>query len=199
MTTLFIIFYAIATDTGTMMKAGNYLMQHFALNKLIYNNYGYTMNLMKITPHLSKSEMACLLANPFTLPSMATTFEAEIGEAILMAERKAKHVQNIPNMGTNFGARSLNAEKWLIKVRELVSALEGRPPQSRFQLGVILGCTKETAVRRAQEAIKQGLVCRITAKGHSAKDPMFRYTLVNVHLETTEKVAYMQAKSHQKS
>jgi hypothetical protein len=154
----------------------------------------YTMKLMKITPHLPKAEMACLLANPFTLPSMATKFEAEIGKAILKAERKAKHVQNIPNLGTNFGAGRLNAEKWLIKVRELVSALEGRPPQSRFQLGVILGCTKETAVRRAQEAIRQGLVCKITAKGHSAKDPMFRYTIVNGQPRTTEEVAYKQPK-----
>jgi hypothetical protein len=163
----------------------------------------YTMKLMKITPHLSKAEMACLLANPFSLPSMATTFEAEIGKAILKAERKAKHVQNMPNVGTNFGAGRLNAKKWLIKVRELVSALEGRPPQSRFQLGVILGCTKETAVRRAQEAIKQGLVCRITAKGHSAKDPIFRYTIANVQPRTNEEVAYMQpnkdARSREKS
>lgn len=139
------------------------------------------MKLMQITPNFTADELGCVLKNPFQLPSMATTVEEMIGEAMLKAERKAGHSQRFPETrGANYGAAAVDPEAWRIKVNQLVDALEDKPPQSRFELGEALGCSKETAVRRAMSAIDDGRVCKIPAKGYSKHNPIFYYALAAV-------------------
>ena len=119
-----------------------------------------------------------VIANAFKVPTHATTIEALVGAAILKAERKAKHVAKMPkDMTAHFGAAVVDPVKWRLKVLELVAALEGKPPLSSKQLGALLGCARETAVKRAMEAIKQGMVRRYPGKGNSPKNPIFVYEI----------------------
>jgi hypothetical protein len=108
----------------------------------------------------------------------ATFFEATIAAEILKAERKAKHVGKVPpSPKAHFGAAVVDPAKWLLKVLELVAYLEGKAPQSRKSLGDALGCTKETAASRADEAIKQGLVRKVPAVGNCQNRPRFLYAI----------------------
>jgi hypothetical protein len=119
-----------------------------------------------------------VIANAFKVPSHATQIEALVGAAILKAERKEGHVGKVPpSPKAHFGAAVTDPVKWRIKVLELVVALEGKPPLSSKQLGALLGCARETAVKRANEAIKQGVVCRTPGKGHSNNNPIFVYAI----------------------
>jgi hypothetical protein len=119
-----------------------------------------------------------VIANAFKVPSHATQIEELVGAAILKAERKAKHVAKMPkDMTARFGAAVVDPVKWRIKVLELVAHLEGKSPQSRKQLGDALGCTKETAAARADEAIKQEMVHKVHAKGYCQNRPRFLYAI----------------------
>jgi hypothetical protein len=118
------------------------------------------------------------IANAFRVPSHATQIEELVGAAILKAERKAKHVAKMPrDMTAHFGAAVVDPVKWRLKVLELVAYLEGKAPQSRKSLGDALGCTKETAAARADEAIKQGLVRKVPAVGNCQNRPRFLYAI----------------------
>jgi hypothetical protein len=118
------------------------------------------------------------IANAFKVPSHATQIEALIGAAILKAERKAKHVCRIPaSPKAHFGSAVVDPIKWRLKVLELVAYLEGKPPQSRKSLGDALGCTKETAAARADQAIKQGMVIKVPAIGNCQNRPRFLYAI----------------------
>jgi hypothetical protein len=104
--------------------------------------------------------------------------EADLGALMLASERKAGKVSKLPvGKAIVFGAAVIDRVKWRIKVLDLVAALEGKEPQNRTQLGWALGCHKETAAARADEAIRQGMVRRIKAKGHSDKNPIFVYAI----------------------
>ena len=119
-----------------------------------------------------------VIANAFIVPSHATQIEALVGAAILKAERKAGHVPKIPpDKKSHFGAAVVDRKKWQDRVLELVAALEGKPPLSSKQMGALLGCARETAVKRAMEAIKQGMVRRYPGKGNSPKNPIFVYEI----------------------
>ena len=119
-----------------------------------------------------------VIASAFMVPSHATQIEALVGAAILKAERKAKHVAKMPTgPKARFGAAVVDLVKWRIKVLELVAYLEGKEPQSRKSLGDALGCTKETAAARADEAIKQGLVRKVPAVGNCQNRPRFLYAI----------------------
>jgi biotin operon repressor len=119
-----------------------------------------------------------VIANAFKVPGYATQIEALIGAAILKAERKAKHVAKMPkDMTARFGAAVVDPVKWRLKVLELVAHLEEKSPQSRKQLGDALGCTKETAAARADEAIRQGVVHKVHAKGYCVNRPRFLYAI----------------------
>jgi hypothetical protein len=119
-----------------------------------------------------------VIANAFKVPSHAKQIEALVGAAILKAERKAKHVGKIPpSPKAHFGAAVVDPAKWRLKVLELVAYLEGKPPQSSKKMAAALGCARETAVKRANEAIKQGVVCRTPGKGHSNMNPIFVYAI----------------------
>jgi hypothetical protein len=119
-----------------------------------------------------------VIANAFKVPSHATQIEALIGAAILKAERKAGHVARIPqDPRTSFGAAGGGKKKWQVAVLELVACLENKSPQSRKILAEALGCTKETAALRAQEAIRQGLVRKVPAVGGCKDRPMFLYAI----------------------
>jgi hypothetical protein len=108
----------------------------------------------------------------------ATFFETTIAAEILKAERKAKHVGKVPpSPKAHFGAAVVDPVKWRIKVLELVAYLEGKAPQSRKSLGDALGCTKETAAARADEAIKQGMVRKVPAVGNCQNRPRFLYAI----------------------
>jgi biotin operon repressor len=108
----------------------------------------------------------------------ASMLEADLGARMLAAERKAGHVARMPkDMGAGFGAAAVDPKKWRIKVLELVAALEGKPPQSRKQLAKALGCASETVAKRADEAIKQGMVRKRPGVGHSDKNPIFVYSI----------------------
>ena len=108
----------------------------------------------------------------------ATNLEADLGALMLAAERKAGKVSKFPvGKAIVFGAAVIDRVKWRIKVLDLVAALEGKEPQNRTQLGWALGCHKETAAAHADEAIRQGMVRRIKAKGHSDKNPIFVYAI----------------------
>jgi hypothetical protein len=108
----------------------------------------------------------------------ATFFEATIAAEILKAERKAKHVGKVPpSPKAHFGAAVVDPVKWRLKVLELVAYLEGKAPQSRKSLGDALGCTKETAAARADEAIKQGMAHKVHAKGYCQNRPRFLYAI----------------------
>ena len=104
--------------------------------------------------------------------------EADLGARMLAAERKAGHVARMPkDMGSNFGAAVVDPKKWRLKVLELVAYLEGKAPQSSKKMAAALGCARETAVKRANEAIKQGMVIRTPGVGHSDKNPIFVYAI----------------------
>mgnify|MGYP003651502106 CR=1 FL=1 len=119
-----------------------------------------------------------VIANAFIVPGHATQIEEIIGAAMLKAERKAGHVAKIPvDKKAYFGAAVVDPVKWRLKVLELVAALEGKPPLSSKQMGALLGCARETAVKRAMEAIKQGMVRRSKGKGHSDRNPIFVYQI----------------------
>jgi hypothetical protein len=119
-----------------------------------------------------------VIASAFKMPSHATQIEALVGAAILKAERKAKHVAKMPaGPKARFGAAVVDPAKWRLKVLELVAYLEGKAPQSRKSLGDALGCTKETAAARADEAIKQGLVRKVPAVGNCQNRPRFLYAI----------------------
>ena len=119
-----------------------------------------------------------VIANAFRVPNHATQIEALVGAAILKAERKAKHVAKMPTgPKARFGAAVIDPAKWRLKVLELVAYLEGKPPQSRKSLGDALGCTKETAAARADEAIKQGMVRKVPAVGNCQNRPRFLYAI----------------------
>jgi biotin operon repressor len=108
----------------------------------------------------------------------ATFFEATIGAAILKAERKAKHVAKIPaDKKAKFGGANANLITAQEKVLELVAALKGKPPLSGKQLGAILGCTRETAGKRAREAISQGLASRSKGKVYKGRSAIFVYEI----------------------
>jgi hypothetical protein len=136
------------------------------------------MKLMQIRKNFTADELGCVLKNPFNLPSMATAVEEMIGNAMLKAEKKDGHSQKFPeSRGANYGAAAVDPESWRIKVNQLVDALEGKPPQSRFELGEALGCSKETAVKRAMSAIDDGRVCKVEAKGYSKHNPIYYFAL----------------------
>ena len=119
-----------------------------------------------------------VIANAFRVPRHATQIEALVGAAILKAERKAKHVGKVPpSPKAHFGAAVVDPAKWRLKVLELVAYLEGKPPQSSKKMAAALGCARETAVKRANEAIKQGVVCRTPGEGHSNNNPIFVYAI----------------------
>jgi hypothetical protein len=119
-----------------------------------------------------------VIANAFKVPGYATQIEALVSAAILKAERKAKHVGKAPaSPKAKFGAAVVDPAEWRLKVLELVAYLEGKPPQSRKSLGDALGCTKETAAARADEAIKQGMVIKVPAVGNCVNRPRFLYAI----------------------
>jgi hypothetical protein len=108
----------------------------------------------------------------------ASMLEADLGARMLAAERKAGHVARMPkDIGSNSGAAVVDPKKWRIKVLEVVAYLEGKAPQSSKKMAAALGCARETAVKRANEAIKQGMVIRTPGVGHSNKNPIFVYSI----------------------
>ena len=127
---------------------------------------------------MNVAEMEVVSQLPFKLPRMATKIEGHIGHLMLAAERKAGHVARMPkDMKANFGAAVVDPTKWRLKVLEVVEYLEGKAPQSSKKMAAALGCTRETAVKRANEAIKQGMVIRTPGVGHSDKNPIFVYAI----------------------
>jgi hypothetical protein len=140
------------------------------LNEItILRREGRNMNADTI-PHV--------IANAFKVPSHATQIEALVGAAILKAERKAKHVGKVPpSPKAHFGGAVVDTAKWRLKVLELVAYLEGKPPQSSKKMAAALGCARETAVKRANEAIKQGLVRKVPAVGNCQNRPRFLYAI----------------------
>tara|TARA_R110000851_G_scaffold327185_1_gene496465 strand:- start:65 stop:424 length:360 start_codon:yes stop_codon:yes gene_type:complete len=108
----------------------------------------------------------------------ASMLEADLGARMLAAERKAGHVARMPkDLGSNSGAAVVDPAKWRLKVLEVVAYLEGKAPQSSKKMAAALGCARETAVKRANEAIKQGMVIRTPGVGHSDKNPIFVYAI----------------------
>ena len=104
----------------------------------------------------------------------ASMLEADLGARMLAAERKAGHVARIPqDPRTSFGAAGGGKKKWQVAVLELVACLQDKSPQSRKSLAEALGCTKDTAALRAQEAIRQGLVRKVPAVGSCKNSPLF--------------------------
>ena len=127
---------------------------------------------------MNAAETTAVCRFAFKVPSHATQIEALVGAEILKAERKAKHVGKGPtSLKAHSGAAVTDPVKWRLKVLELVAALEGKPPLSSKQLGALLGCARETSVKRANEAIKQGMVRRFPGKGNSPKNPIFLYEI----------------------
>jgi hypothetical protein len=119
-----------------------------------------------------------VIANAFKVPGYATQIEALVSAAILKAERKAKHVGKAPaSPKAKFGAAVVDPAEWRLKVLELIAYLEGKPPQSSKKMAAALRCARETAVKRANEAIKQGVVIRTPGVGHSIKNPIFVYAI----------------------
>ena len=131
----------------------------------------------------AETKAVCRFA--FKVPIHATQIEAIVGAAMLKAERKAGRVAKTPDSPkARFGAAVVDPVKWRLKVLELVAALEGKPPLSSKQLGALLGCARETAVKRAKEAIKQGKVRRFPGKGNSPKNPIFVYEIAKASVLT---------------
>jgi biotin operon repressor len=119
-----------------------------------------------------------VIANAFRVPIHATQIEALVGAAMLKAERKAGHVAKIPaDKKAKFGGANANLITAQEKVLELVAALKGKPPLSGKQLGAILGCTRETAGKRAREAISQGLASRSKGKVYKGRSAIFVYEI----------------------
>jgi hypothetical protein len=122
--------------------------------------------------------MEAVTRGAFKVPRNATSIEAHIGQVVLKAERKDGHVGKVPpSPKAHFGAAVTDPAKWRLKVLELVAYLEGKAPQSRKSLGDALGCTKETAAARADEAIKQGMVRKVPAVGNCQNRPRFLYAI----------------------
>jgi len=127
---------------------------------------------------MNAAETAAVCRFAFKVPIHATQIEALVGAKMLKAERKAGHVAKTPaSPKARFGAAVVDPVKWRLKVLELVEALEGKPPLSGKQLGAVLGCAGETAIKRAKEAMKQGKVRRFPGKGNSPKNPIFVYEI----------------------
>ncbi|URC15574.1 transcriptional regulator [Octadecabacter Antarctic DB virus 2] len=127
---------------------------------------------------MNAAETTAVCRFAFKVPIHATQIEALVGAAILKAELKAGHVGKPPaSPKSRFGGAVVDPVNRRLKVLELVDALEGKPPLSSKQLGALLGCARETAVKRAMEAIKQGMVRRFPGKGNSPKNPIFVYEI----------------------
>jgi hypothetical protein len=127
---------------------------------------------------MNNAQMKAVCQQAFKFPAYATQIEAYIGRQILKAERKAKHVGKVPaSPKAKFGAAIVDPAEWRLKVLELIAYLEGRPPQSSKKIAAALKCARETAVKRANEAIKQGVVIRTPGVGHSIKNPIFVYAI----------------------
>ena len=127
---------------------------------------------------MNAAETNAVFRFAFKVPIHATQIEALVGAAMLKAERKAGHVGKPPaSPKARFGAAVVDPVKWRLKVLELVEALDGKPPLSSKQLGALLGCARETAVKYAKEAIKQGKVRRFPGRGNSPKSPIFVYEI----------------------
>jgi len=127
---------------------------------------------------MNAAEKKAVCRFAFKVPTHATQIESLVGAAMLKAERNAGHVGKLPaSQKARFGAALVDREEWQTWVLELVAALEGKPPLSSKQMGVLLGCARETAVKRAKEAIKQGKVRRFPGKGNSPKNPIFVYEI----------------------
>jgi hypothetical protein len=127
---------------------------------------------------MNNAQMKAVCKHAFKVPAYATQIEAYIGRQILKAERKAGHVGKVPpSPRLPFGGAVVDPVKWRLNVLELVAYLEGKAPQSRKSLGDALGCTKETAAARADEAIKQGMVRKVPAVGNCQNRPRFLYAI----------------------
>ena len=131
----------------------------------------------------AETKAVCRFA--FQVPIHATQIEALVGAKMLKAERKAGHVAKTPaSPKARFGAAVVDRKEWQTRVLELVAALEGKLPLSSKQMGVLLGCARETAVKRAMAAIKQGKVRRFPGKGNSPKNPIFVYEIAKASVLT---------------
>ena len=104
--------------------------------------------------------------------------EANLGAMMLALARKENKVRKLPTgRKGHYGAAVHDPVQWRLKVLEFVAVLEGKPPQTRNQVAKAMGCSKETVKKRADEAIKQGMVRKIPTKRHSKINPVFVYAL----------------------
>jgi hypothetical protein len=134
------------------------------------------MKHTKITPDFTTAELACIIKNPFRLPSMATMIEDKVGETMLKMERK-HHVAKIPGSPKiGFGAAAICPDKWTEKALAVERALSGLMPQGRLALSKLLGCSRETAGAWAKEAITQGLVKKVRGPKYTEKCKVYAYT-----------------------
>jgi hypothetical protein len=104
--------------------------------------------------------------------------DANLGAMMLASAIKEKKVAKLPaGRKGHYGPAVSDPEQWRLKVQEFVAVLEGKPPQTRDQVAKALGCSKETVKKRADIAIKQGMVRKIPTKRHSKINPVFVYAL----------------------
>ena len=104
--------------------------------------------------------------------------DANRGAMMLALAIKEKKVAKLPTgRKGHYGRAVHDPEQWRLKVLEFVAVLEGKPPQTRDQVAKALGCSKETVKKRADIAIKQGVVRKIPTKRYSKINPVFVYAL----------------------